>query len=495
MPGKISRSLRFLAVLAVFILAGCGAPTTLVPTETAAPLPTSTPTIAPTASALAWTDPTSNVQLQIPPDWQAGETPAQMKGEDGFVSVDFSQVDTVTLDQVCILNANNIAFGAQPKIERTVVGNLDACQIFPSSDRAEATGDRLVIDLGTNRKVTQRFLQITVDPVHFQEVTSSLSLLSSASAAVTPAPMQTLQSPATEDINPVTYTVVDLTLEEYPIVSASVDTPSHLDFRQRIPPTVFARRDRWRGYDTTIQLKEANQRLTPFDVQINPASSYQILHAGGVLLDQVSDFSFISLSDSGQRFAFFATTSDGTRFLVTNDGALPLKDTTIFTDYDQPVFMGEELLTLRFLPDSNAILVQQGDSLVYRLYVPQPTVSMPIHAFASDQGHWYLEVSGLLIRDGVMVNTQLDASEIFGFSLLNGKPFYFYRQGDQVFISYDDVKVTPLSATTTFEPYNDVIHDQCCEPAMFNVSANSIMVWFYALKGGTWYYVELGIYP
>ncbi|MEN6410647.1 MAG: hypothetical protein ABFD44_13165, partial [Anaerolineaceae bacterium] len=330
---------------------------------------------------------------------------------------------------------------------------------------------------------------------HFQEITSSLDLLVSASAAATPAPVQTPQSPATEDIDPVTYTVVDLALEEYPIVSASVDTPSHLDFQQRIPPTVFARRDKWRGYGTTMQMEEANQRLTPFDVQITPNSFYQILHAGGVLLDQVSDFTPISLSDSGQRFAFFATTSDGTRFLVTNDGALPLKDATIFTDYDQPAFMGEELLTLRFLQDSNEILVQQGDSLVYRLLVPQPTVAMPIHAFASYQGHWYLEVSGLLIRDGVMVNTQLGASEVFGFSLLNGKPFYFYRQGDQIFMSYDGVKVTPLSAKATFEPYNDVIHDQCCEPAMFNVNANSNMVWFYALKDGTWYYVELGIYP
>jgi hypothetical protein len=29
---------------------------------------------------------------------------------------------------------------------------------------------------------------------------------------------------------------------------------------------------------------------------------------------------------------------------------------------------------------------------------------------------------------------------------------------------------------------------------MFNISGNGTMVWFYALRDGTWYYVEAGVY-
>jgi hypothetical protein len=29
---------------------------------------------------------------------------------------------------------------------------------------------------------------------------------------------------------------------------------------------------------------------------------------------------------------------------------------------------------------------------------------------------------------------------------------------------------------------------------MFNVGANDDMVWFHALRGGMWYYVEMGVY-
>lgn len=497
--------IKILANLAVVILMGCNVQPTINTYPTAAttstlpssPSDTPLPTSSASADLVVFSDPTSTVQIQIPAGWQATSVPGQMKGTDGLVMINFSKVDLFTLDAVCTLRANDGTFGDQPQIQRAVINGFDACIVVTSLNRAENNGSLLVIDLGTGQSPFQRYLQVYADPLHFDSIVSSITLLIPTPAPLTPMPMQTPASQAAEGIKPAEYSADGLTLEEYPVVSAAVDNPLHFEFRQRISDQVFTRREKWRGYGTPLQLEIANQTLTPFGLHVDliPGSSLlQIKQQGKMLLDQVSDISAVSLSDSGQRFAFFASTSTGDRYLVTIDGATPMDDGAMVY-YAQPVFLGEGLLTLRNLPELGQVLVMQGDASIYHMAVPQPGVSSPIHAFAAYQGHWYLEVSGLLIRDGEILNPTLGASEIFGFTLLDGKPFYFYRQGNQIGMSYNGFEVTPTSQSLTFQPYNDVIHDQCCEPAIFNENANRNMIWFYALSNGYWYYVEVGIYP
>jgi hypothetical protein len=80
----------------------------------------------------------------------------------------------------------------------------------------------------------------------------------------------------------------------------------------------------------------------------------------------------------------------------------------------------------------------------------------------------------------------LGYESVFGFTLLNGQPFYFFQQDDAIDLSY--------AGQTLPYTYKTVIHNACCEAAMFNVGANDDMVWFHALRGGMWYYVEMGVY-
>ena len=91
-----------------------------------------------------------------------------------------------------------------------------------------------------------------------------------------------------------------------------------------------------------------------------------------------------------------------------------------------------------------------------------------------------------MIVDGKSLNEEQGYDEMFGWRPLNGKPFYFFKMGDRIGVSYAD-EVLPYQ-------YEEVIHYRCCGPAAFNVGNSEVMVWFHALKNGMWYYVEMGIY-
>jgi hypothetical protein len=113
-------------------------------------------------------------------------------------------------------------------------------------------------------------------------------------------------------------------------------------------------------------------------------------------------------------------------------------------------------------------------------------VDMPLKGLWSWDDHWLLEVDGFLIQDGQILNESLGYEEIFGCQLLNEKPFYYFRKGPRVGISYDG-STLPLH-------YDEIIHYRCCEPAMFNNAGHEDMAWFYGLRDGTWYYVEIGAF-
>lgn len=119
-----------------------------------------------------------------------------------------------------------------------------------------------------------------------------------------------------------------------------------------------------------------------------------------------------------------------------------------------------------------------------------------------EDGHWVLEIAfvtttnednvitteavGQVYRDGVSLNEQFGYEEMFGYQLLDGKPFYFYQQNGEILLSYDG-EVLPLQ-------YDEVPHYQCCSGAAMNPVAASNWVGFWGLRGEVWYYTEIGRY-
>jgi hypothetical protein len=97
-----------------------------------------------------------------------------------------------------------------------------------------------------------------------------------------------------------------------------------------------------------------------------------------------------------------------------------------------------------------------------------------------------LEVDNHIVIDGQELNSQLGAQATFNWQIMDGKPFAFFIKGSQVYLWYAE-KVYPLG-------YDQVVHNACCEPGMFNPGHNSKMVWFYGHQGRLWHYVEMGFF-
>jgi hypothetical protein len=94
--------------------------------------------------------------------------------------------------------------------------------------------------------------------------------------------------------------------------------------------------------------------------------------------------------------------------------------------------------------------------------------------------------SGQVILDGVSLNQRYGYQESFGFQLLRGKPFYFFRKDGKIGAAYDGQAI-PLG-------YDSIPHYGCCSAGELNPRRSGNMLWFFAERDGAWYYVEIGDY-
>ena len=134
------------------------------------------------------------------------------------------------------------------------------------------------------------------------------------------------------------------------------------------------------------------------------------------------------------------------------------------------VFLGDDLLHLAYDPDYRddvgkiGLQVFKNNDLIFEYTVlPSSPATGPVRGLYTWQGHWLLETADVFIRDGVVLNQQLGYSEMFTWHLLDNQPFYFYRQGAQIHLSYNE-ETLPV----TFER---VLHEPaCCSGAMVNMT-------------------------
>lgn len=150
----------------------------------------------------------------------------------------------------------------------------------------------------------------------------------------------------------------------------------------------------------------------------------------------------------------------------------------------EPVFIGEELLFPVWDTATGQVQVRKGGETVYA-FTALMGANNPVQEFTIWQGGWLMEVDGFLIQDGQILNESGAYDELFGWRLLNGQPFYFFRRGEWVGISYAG-QVLPLA-------YEDVYHGGCCGYGIFNPWGNEQLVGFFALREGQWYHVMVGV--
>jgi hypothetical protein len=93
---------------------------------------------------------------------------------------------------------------------------------------------------------------------------------------------------------------------------------------------------------------------------------------------------------------------------------------------------------------------------------------------------------GQISQDGELLNTRYGYDEMFGFQLMAGRPFYFFRQNGKLGFSYDGQVVAA--------GYDEIPHYHCCSSGALNPVRAMNMVAFFAQRENAWYYVEIGVY-
>jgi len=109
-----------------------------------------------------------------------------------------------------------------------------------------------------------------------------------------------------------------------------------------------------------------------------------------------------------------------------------------------------------------------------------------VTVIVDEKGNTVDNVVGQVIRDGVLLNKEYSYEEVFGFQLMKGKPFFFYKENGSIEISYD--------GQNFMLGFEEIPRYKCCSPAELNPRQSQNMVSFFARKDETWYYVEIGVY-
>lgn len=274
-----------------------------------------------------------------------------------------------------------------------------------------------------------------------------------------------------------------LTFDEFGVVQVKADSPTHLEFNQRIPEEIFQKNQTLRENTRKERMDQANQTLAPFGYRINLNTSSDMMdlyQKDALLIGGISWIFPASANQSDTDFALVVEEEQGKTWLVSKNSQQDWDNS--LHGYTSPVFVGDELTGVE-MEGFEKISIRKGKNIVYSLDVSPNRVDNPLKKFAVWNGQWVLEVDGQLIIDGVSLNHSNGVDQIFNWQILKGKPFYFYQKGSQVGTHYGDQDLPVY--------YDEVIHYQCCEPAAFNPNGNSSIVWFYARKDGVWNYVEV----
>ena len=291
--------------------------------------------------------------------------------------------------------------------------------------------------------------------------------------------------------------VAGLTIEEYPIVAADVEASYRFEFLDYMPDEVLARREAWRGFDAVRRVSTLNETLEPFGYRLVAEENaewhctfYDLYREDELVESDLWSIWPVAVNESGTDFAFVAenTPNEMPPYLLIRNGNVQPLDWTRFVHGVVPVYLGDDLLTVESVDNYGMqYAVKRDDEVVYTYTASKQFAgSPPVKRLQVWEGHWVLETVEGVFVDGESLTEQLGVGEIFHYVTFQDQPLFFFEQRGQVRISYGG-ETLPLT-------YDEAVHYQCCEPPVFNIGSNEHMLWFYALKDGTWHYVEMGAY-
>ena len=449
-------------------------------------IPYPAPPTQPVATPVQWqtvTDPQKLWSLQIPPGWSPGNLTGEYLGEDGFIR--FSYLPEMAYMQqarrVCERLANSPT-GEGRKAVLAGMGKIDLCAMPPAKNAQPAPN--WVILRHPEAEAATRFARIEISSDQMGTILDTLLVL--------PVKQDPHQVPAAEEPAEWLKSAVlpsELFAEETPVEGKRPGQGVPIDEQFKRPAAANKALSQAVSLDPVQRVEEINSRLAPFDYKFEfrePVSleQWRLLHQEELLLDDITTIHQLVISASGSHFALVVYAENFGNLLVQETGVSQWNRSDMPWRLAEPIFVGEELLFPVLEPGMGQVQVRKGEETEYA-FTTLPGASNPVQGFWAWQGGWLMELDGFLIQDGQILNDSGGYDELFGWRLLNGQPFFFFRRGEWVGISYAG-QVLPLA-------YEDVYHGGCCGYGLFNPWWNERLVGFFALREGQWYHVMVGV--
>lgn len=279
-------------------------------------------------------------------------------------------------------------------------------------------------------------------------------------------------------------------IREYPLVEQSTDNPNHIEFQERVPAAVTAKRQGWSFHSPAETVQEYNRVLSSYGFHLEanqspPFGNYSLYDHGRLFGQEITHLWPVTLKEaSGSQpgdFLLPFVTNTGERLVASADGIHPWPGEM---QSSAPVYFGDQVAYAQV--NGDRMSVYAGPGLLYAAQETTPQASSDLFAWEQPQGsnHWAMLLGDRLIMDGVDQNPLRGYESVFGLRVIDNQPMYFYVKNGLTQVSYAG-RSLPYT-------YDLVVHGNSGTLQEFNPGSNGRVTWFYALRDGLWYYVEMG---
>lgn len=432
----------------------------------------------------------------FPPGWVETE-PGRWQDPAGELAGELLAWDGASLDAVCQLEANRERpgrYGSSPEIRKPALGGRQACLVLPSADQSPEQSGRAagLILLPPDRLLVMR------GPAG--QVEAAIGELDQAEAL----PTLTVAAESACDFSawtgdPVTTLRAGLRVEEFAAARGEGCSPLNdpQGFAGRVQGgaagEAAAQLEGRRFSPDRMEMLNAGLRPFGYRLETYAPGLVRVLKEGEVVRANLSWLGQLTLSRDGRRFLLPGLDAYNSVSVLLRPEGMQTFDSADLLLYDQvfPVLVGDAEVRLEYdtqtIPrapgDPGLVRVLQDGQVVDTLAVSGSTPSGgPVRGLWAWQNHWLVELPGVIIENGTILNDALGCSEMFAWQLIGGEPFYFCRRGGRIEawyagqalpVRYDEVHYTP----------------QVGMRMLVQMRRYETGLEFYARSGDTWSYV------
>jgi hypothetical protein len=456
----------------------------------------------PRAADIPQTGSFSWLSISVPNAWQQ-TAPDHWQGPRGaFAWLELRDSQGAGSGAICMSEANRDkpqAYGTYPEIRDLALNDQPACLILPSPDQpASRNGEALYLLWLPDSIQPNGILALHADQQDILALVKSLGLTGLPETPTTAACDFTIA-----DLPVQTAQVGGLRIEAYSLARGAGCTPTTdpLSFDKLVQSGsagMRAEQLKKRLYSSG-HLAQINARLAPFGYAVQTYRTdtdvFRVLYNGKEARKNLSWLGPVTVrADGGDFLMPIVDGYNATAFLVSQAGVQLLDkiDQLIF-DRVFPVYVGSDQINLAYdyekIPrpsESPALLniLKNGQVIETFSVSGSSPAGGPVRGLWSWNGHWVIELPGMIIMDGEILNDRLGSPEMFTWRLLGNQPFYFYRKDGRISANFND-QTLPIQ-------YDEVIYQpQLGAQILLQMRMYDYGLAFYAREGETWYYVVM----